>query len=445
MGISGGKTMDTKADVPGTATEARSGIGSRVVVASLLVIALVVGCGGWAAQAELSGAIMAQGKVAIRKQVKLIQHRDGGIVGEIRVANGDRVSAGDVLIRLDETQAKAELGVIRTQLWELEGRRARLRAERDGFARVDFPKAFAEAPETGDIATGETRLFDDNRATRDAQRAQLASQIEQYGEQVKGLEAQRSANGSEREMVSVDLARLRPLVQSRLIEETKTRSMERDLVTIDGVGGEILANIARVNGQISEARLKIIELDQQVRTDAQRELRDLDGRMAELGQRLLAVEDRSKRMELRSPMAGIVNDLAVHTVNGVIEPGQTVMSIVPDGDDLVVEARFSPGDVDQLTSGQDVRLRFSAFSQRTTPEVAGRLDVLAAAATVDPATGQPYFLSTVAIEGGAHAISGKSLIPGMPVEVFASTGNRTALSYLLKPFTDQMMRSFREE
>lgn len=437
--------MEDQAGPKEAVAEPRSGIRSRVAVASLLMIALVVGFGGWAAQAELSGAVIAQGKVAVRKQVKLVQHRDGGIVGEIRVSNGDRVAAGDVLIRLDETQTKAELGVVRTQLWEMEGRRARLRAERDGLDSLGFSTDFAGAAETAPIAVGETRLFNDNRATRDAQRAQLASQIEQYGEQVRGLEAQRTANGAERGMVARDLERLRPLVKARLVEETKTRLMERDLVTIDGLGGEISANIARVNSQISEARLKIIELDQQVRTDAQRELRDLDGRMAELGQRLLAVEDRSKRMELRAPMAGIVNDLAAHTVNGVIEPGQTVMSIVPDGDDLVVEARFSPGDVDQLMSGQPVRLRFSAFNQRTTPEVPGRLDVLAAAATVDPATGQPYFLSTVAIEGGMQALGGKSLVPGMPVEVFASTGERTALSYLVKPFTDQMMRSFREE
>lgn len=437
--------MNDAGERPKASSEPSSGIGSRVAVASLLGAALILGCGGWAAQAELSGAVIAQGKVAIRSQVKLIQHRDGGIVGDIRVSNGDRVAAGAVLIRLDETQTKAELGVVRTQLAELEGRRARLQAERDGLDSVTFSQRFTEATETSAIAAGETRLFENNRATRNAQRAQLAQQIDQYGEQVRGLEAQKTANSAERKMVAHDLEKLRPLVKVRLVEETKTRLMERDLITIDGLSGEILANIARVNSQISEARLKIIELDQQVRTDAQRELRDLDGRFAELEQRLLAVEDRSKRMELRAPMAGIVNDLSVHTVNGVIEPGQTVMSIVPDGEDLVVEARFMPGDVDQLMSGQPVRLRFSAFNQRTTPEVPGRVDVLAAAPTMDPATGQPYFLSTVTIEGGAHAVAGKSLVPGMPVEVFASTGDRTALSYLLKPFSDQMMRSLREE
>ncbi|MBB4004418.1 HlyD family type I secretion periplasmic adaptor subunit [Aurantimonas endophytica] len=423
----------------------RFGIRSRIVASGLLATFLIVGCGGWAAQASLSGAIIAQGKVTVKKQVKEIQHRDGGIVGAILVANGDVVKAGDVLIRLDETQTKAELGVIASQLSELIGRQARLRAERDGAETVRFDPAFETAAATKAIAEGERRLFADNRATREAQRDQLQSQIEQFGEQVKGLQSQRQSNAVEREMIAEDLDRLAPLVARQLVEGTRTRTMERDLAKIDGLKGEIEANIAQVMGQISEARMKIIELDQQVRTDAQRELRDVDARIAELSERIVAAKDRLSRMDLRAPIDGFVNDLKIHTVNGVIAPGETVMGIVPEGEELVVEAKLAPTDIDQVIVGQDVKLRFSAFNQRTTPEIDGRVDIVGAAATLDPASGQTFYLSTIAITDEDRGLGEQLLVPGMPVEVFLKTGDRSALSYLVKPFSDQMMRSFREE
>jgi HlyD family type I secretion membrane fusion protein len=233
--------------------------------------------------------------------------------------------------------------------------------------------------------------------------------------------------------------------QSVPVEITKIRTMERDLVKIDGLKGEIDANIARVKGQISEARIKIIELDQQARTDGQRDLREVDGKSAELQERIIASQDRLSRMVIRSPISGLVNELAVNSVNGVIAPKETLMSIVPGSADLVVEAKLSPTDIDQAVSGQPARLRFSAFNQRTTPEVAGTVETIGAAATLEQATGQTYYLSTISIAGGLKQLAGKPIVPGMPVEVFLSTGDRSAFSYLIKPFTDQMMRSFREE
>jgi HlyD family secretion protein len=421
------------------------GIGSRVAAAVVLAIGLIVGCGGWAVHAQLTGAVIAQGKVAVRKQVKLIQHRDGGIVGEIFVANGDSVNAGDVLVRLDETQTKAELGVLKGQLAELQGRRARHVAERDGAMAITFRSDFESDPFTAEIALGEIRLFSENRAVREARRDQLSLQIAQFQEQVRGLIAQQEANANERKMVKEDLDRLMPLYQKGFIEIGKIRTMERDLVKIDGLKGEIDANIARVKGQISESRIKIIEFDQQARTDGQRDLRETDGKLAELQERIIASQDRLNRMLIRSPISGIVNELAVNSVNGVIAPKETLMSIVPDSADLVVEAKLSPTDIDQAMTGQPARLRFSAFNQRTTPEVAGTVETIGAAATLEQATGQTYYLSTIAIGGGLKQVAGKPIVPGMPVEVFLSTGDRSAFSYLVKPFSDQMMRSFREE
>jgi HlyD family secretion protein len=421
------------------------GIRSRVAMAALLAIALIGGCGGWAVHAELTGAVIAQGKVAVRKQVKLIQHRDGGIVGEILVANGDVVKAGEVLVRLDETQTKAELGVLKGQRAEIEGRRARHVAERDGATVIRFDSRFEHDPFTAEIARGEIRLFNENLAVREARRDQLSLQIAQFEEQVRGLTAQQEANASERKMVKEDLERLTPLYNKGFIEIGKIRTMERDLVKIDGLKGEIDANIARVKGQISESRIKIIELDQQARTDGQRDLREVDGKLAELQERIVASLDRLSRMVIRSPISGTVNELAVNSVNGVIAPKETLMSIVPDSADLVVEAKLSPTDIDQATTGQPARLRFSSFNQRTTPEVAGTVETIGAAATLDQASGQTYYLSTIAIAGGQRQVAGKPIVPGMPVEVFLTTGDRTVLSYLIKPFTDQMMKSFREE
>ena len=420
------------------------GIRSRILTAGFFATALVVGCGGWAAQARLTGAIISQGKVTVKKQVKQVQHRDGGIVGAILVDNGDRVKAGDAIVRLDDTQTRAELGVIRSQLSELLGRGARLRAERDEAPDVAFDNGFALVEATASIADGERRLFAANRATRDAQRDQFKSQIEQYEEQVRGLSAQLASNGAERTIVADDLARLMPLVRRQLVESSKTRAMERDLARSDGLNGEIASNIARVKGQISEARLKIIELDQKTRTDAQRDLRDVDGRIAELQERAVAASDRLTRMEITAPIAGTVNDLKIHTVGGVISPGETLMTVVPEGEDLVVEARLAPTDIDQVTIGQAVRLRFSAFNQRTTPEIDGTVETVGAAATLDQATGQTYYLSTITITD-TTGLSGKHLVPGMPVEVFVTTGERSALSYLVKPFTDQMQKALKED
>src|ERR1700730_10881485 len=336
------------------------GIRSRVAAAGVLAIGLIGGCGGWAVHAQLTGAVIAQGKVVVRKQVKLIQHRDGGIVGEILVANGDSVGAGEALIRLDET-----------------------------------------------------RLFNENRAVREARRDQLSLQIAQFEEQVRGLLAQQEANASERKMVKEDLERLTPIYNKGHMEIGKIRTMERDLVKIDGLKGEIDANIARVKGQISESRIKIIELDQQARTDGQRDLREVDGKLAELQERIIASQDRLSRMVIRSPNSGVVNELAVNSVNGVIAPKETLMSIVPESADLVVEAKLSPIDIDQAVTGQPARLRFSAFNQRTTPEVAGTVETIGAAATLEQATGQTYYLSTIAIAGGLKQVAGKLIVPGM--------------------------------
>ncbi|WP_244643950.1 HlyD family type I secretion periplasmic adaptor subunit [Alsobacter metallidurans] len=420
------------------------GLRSRVVVAGVTALTLTFGFGAWAYHAPMGGAVIAQGKVAVRSQVKLIQHRDGGIVSEILVQNGDYVHSGDVLIRLDETQTRAELGVLQTQIAEALGRKARLTAERDGDDAVVFDVSLASATNGAAVMSGESRLFRENRSVREARREQLSAQIEQLEEQIRGMAAQQASNESERIIVKEDLARLAPLYERKFIEIAKLRATERDLVKVEGLKGEISANIARVRSQISETRIKVIELDQQVRTDSQRDLRDLEGRINELSERLIAARDKLSRMSLTAPCNGYVNDLSVHTINGVVSPKENLMTIVPDDTELVVEARLAPADIDQVAVGQLARMRFTAFNQRTTPEVQGAVATIGAASTADPATGQSYYLSTIALKDNLRTVENRPVVPGMPVEVFLSTGERSALSYLIKPFSDQMARAMRE-
>ena len=419
-------------------------VGSRIGMALFLAVLLVGACMAWTVNAKLSGAVIAHGQVVVQAQVKEIQHPDGGVVSEILVDNGDTVRRGDLLVRLDDTQIRAEVGVVSAQLAVQEGRRARLIAVRDGAEEPAFPDGFATAPVSREIAAGEARLFREDREMREVRRRQLRLQIRQFEEQVRGLEAQRESNGAEASIIRSDLERTRALLAKGLVEASKLSPLERDLAKFGGQAGEIDAGIARIRGQISEAELRIIEMDNQARTAAQGELREVEAAIAELRERIFAARDRLSRTRLLAPISGSVNDLRIFTIGGVIAQGETVMGVVPTGA-LVVEARVPTTDVDQVRPGQSVKLRFSAFNQRTTPEFDGEVQMVASAAVVDAATGTPYFLASVRILDGEAQLGDRVLVPGMPVEVFFQTGERTALSYFLKPFTDQMQRAFREE
>lgn len=418
-------------------------IRARILFATAFLGALILVFGGWAAQAKLSGAVIAQGQVAVKSQLKVVQHPDGGVIRDIRVENGDLVQAGDVVVLLDDTQLRSELGIVETQIREFTGRRARLIAVRDSAAEIVFPDGFETAEETAAIADGERQLLAHDRAMQDLRRDQLLSQVDQFDEEIRALEAQRQSNDIERRLRGEDHDRLQKLLKKGLTEKGAITEVERDMARLDGVSGEIEANIARVKGQISESNLRILELDHQARTAAQKELRDIDAQLAELHERAVAARDRLSRTEIRAPIAGVVNELGVHTVNGVIAPGERVMAIVPDGE-LIVEARLRTTDIDQVMPGQSVRLRFTAFNQRTTPEVAGEVRVVAASATKDESGGS-YYLCAVALTEAPVLPDGRGLRPGMPVEVFFQTGERTAISYLLKPVADQVQRTMRED
>ncbi|MBU1211984.1 MAG: HlyD family type I secretion periplasmic adaptor subunit [Alphaproteobacteria bacterium] len=422
-------------------------IGPRMFVGTAVMGLLVLGCGSWAAFAKLSGAVIAPGSVVVERHVKKVQHKDGGIVAEILVREGSHVEAGTILVKLDDTQTRSELGIIRSQLTELTGRKSRLIAERDGLDDIPFPDDFdAMGPEVASVRRGETRLFSESKKTVQSQKEQLGLRIEQLQEEINGLTRQRTAKSSELELIDKELSQIRKLHERKLTPISRVFAMEREATRLGGELGSIISQIARAKGQISELNLQILNIDQTLRTEAQRELRAIEGKLAELVERRGAASDRLLRMHLKAPQSGLVHELAVHTIGGVITPAEPVMLIVPENEERTIEVRLAPFDIDQVTPGQMARLRFSAFNQRTTPETEGQVTHVAADVTVDPQTGQSYYMARIAIDSAARKQLGDlKLLPGMPVEVFISTGERTALSYFVKPFTDQFARAFREE
>jgi HlyD family type I secretion membrane fusion protein len=422
------------------------GIGLHVFLGVFLALLLLGGVGGWAATAQLTGAVIAQGSVVVDQNLKQIQHRDGGIVAQIMVREGDRVTEGQVLFRLEDAQTRAELSIVHSQLGELMVRRARLLAERDSLPAIEFPESLVgQDEEFAAIRLGERRLFEGNAHHRESQKQQLELGITQIGEEILGLESQRASKAREIELVEAEFGRIANLANRDLVESARVFSADRDRVRLHGELGEIDAAIARAKARIGEIRLQIISIDENARTDAQRELSTVEPRMSEMMDRATAIQDRLSRTEIRAPITGTINELRVHTEGGVITPAETLATIVPSDANLRIEARLAPVSIDQVKVGHEATLRFSSFNQRTTPELEGAVVHVSPATTRDNATGELYYMALIDVPGDELAKLGASeLVPGMPVEVFVSTEERTAISYFVKPFTDQLTRAFRE-
>lgn len=422
-------------------------LGGRVLLGLLLVVVLLFGIGGWAATAEISGAVIAPGLVVVEANLKRVQHPTGGVVSEILVNNGDFVKAGEVLMRLDQTQTRASLAVVVAQLDELIARRAKLEAARSGADAVVFPDGFrARSTETAALADAAERLHTAEREARNSQASQLAERLNQLAEEVGGLERQSKAKKLEHDLFANQLKQLRPLFKRKLVSALRLFEVERDEQRLNSEIASIKAKIAQIAGQQSETRLRIEELDKQAVAEALKELAEVNSRINELAERRVAGEDQLKRVDLLAPLDGFVHQLAVHTVGGVVGPGDVIMSIVPKGAPLSIEIRVSPSDIDQLADGQQVTLRFVAFNQRTTPEVIGAIKRIAADVTQDQRTGAEYY--TVIVAPDPQSLQGlgkRQLLPGMPVESFIQTTSRKAISYFIKPFADQLNRAFREE
>jgi HlyD family secretion protein len=422
----------------------------RHLVAAIVVVSvLVVGVGGWAATAVISGAVVASGSLVVDTNVKKVQHPTGGIVGELRVRDGDRVHAGDIVVRLDETVTRANLAIVTKGLGEMMARKARLESERDGLDTITFPAqlvADAGDPDRAAAMDSERKLFDLRKTARSGQKAQLKERTAQLGEEITGLAAQQNSKAKEIALIDRELAGVRELWKQNLVQLTRLTALEREAARLDGERGQLVAAAAQAKGKIAETALQILQIDQDLASDVAKELRDVDGKIGEFVERKVTAEDQLKRIDIRAPQDGSVFQLAVHTVGGVITAGDPIMLIVPEADNLSVEVKVNPQDIDQLQLNQKAILRFSAFNARTTPEIEGIVTRISADTSTDQRTGQTYY--TIRISMPAEQIErlgNVKLLPGMPVEAFVQTGDRTMLSYLMKPLHDQVMRAFREK
>jgi HlyD family type I secretion membrane fusion protein len=422
-------------------------IGSRVITGTVLGILLLGVIGGWALTAKLTGAVIAAGTVTVDQNLKFIQHRDGGIIARILVREGDVVEKDQVIFELEDAQARAELSILRAQLLEVEARAARLTADRDGRLAITFPDHFTrDDPAMATLMDGETRLHEGNITNRDSQQLQLELAIDQIGDEIAGLDAQRAALVDETALVEEVHQSLVELDGKGLVEATRISASRREQVQLRGQMGEIDASIARSRARIGEIRVRILAIAEVARTDAQRELGLTETRASELTDRITAVQDRLSRMDIRAPIAGTVNEMNIFTEGGVITPAEVLATIVPADARLRVEAKLSPAAIDQVYVDQPARVRFSAFSHRTTPELAGSIIQIAPATTRDEVTGEPFYLAYVDIpQSEMDRLGDLDLMPGMPAEIYLSTQEQTALAYLAKPLVDQFQRAFREE
>jgi membrane fusion protein, type I secretion system len=417
-----------------------------IVLASTL---LVVGLGGWAATTEFAGAVIAQGQIVVNSNVKKVQHPTGGIVAELRVRDGVQVKAGDIVMRLDDTQTRANLAIVSKALDELAARQAREEAERDGTDRVEFPKSLLDRMNDVDVAkavNGERKQFEVRRLAREGQKGQLRERIAQLKEETGGYAAQIASKDNQIDWIKKELVGVHELWSKGLVPYTRVTSLERERERLEGERGQLIAATAQAKGKIAEIELQILQVDQDMRSEVGKDLADIRGKTAELAEKKVAAEDQLRRVDIRAPQNGMVHQLSVHTVGGVVAPGEVIMLIVPEADALDVEAKIQPQDIDQLRLGQSAILRLTAFNQRTTPELNGSVYRISADVSEDQKSGARYYTIRIGVpETEIARLQGLLLVPGMPVETFIQTTPRTVVSYLVRPFHDQIARTFREK
>lgn len=420
----------------------------HLIIGLAIVVILAGGLGGWASTAQISGALIAPGSVVVESNVKKVQHPTGGVVGEVRARDGDVVKTGDVVVRLDDTVTKASLAIVTKNLDGLWARAARLEAEQRGLDTIIFPKMLldrAADPDVKTVIASETKLFEVRVTGRAGQKAQLRERVTQLNEEISGLTAQEKAKEKEIALVEKELVGVRELYEKRLVQISRLTVLERDAARLAGERAQYIASRAQAKGKITETELQIIQVDKDMVSEVSKDLRETNDKIGEFVERKVTAEDQLRRVDIRAPQDGMVLQSTVHTVGGVITAGDAIMMIVPQADDLQVEAKVNPQDIDKLQIGQKTLLRLSAFNQRTTPELNGVVTRVSPDVTTDQRTGQSYYTIRVSLPAAEITRLGDvKLIPGMPVEAFVQTGDRTMMSYLIKPLSDQLMRSFRE-
>lgn len=416
-------------------------------IAIVITGLLVFGLGGGAALVQVGGAVVASGEVMVASRVKKIAHPSGGVIAQIYVGNGDQVKAGEILMRLDSTVSSLSARASGQSYWQLLASRARLTAERDALGTIAFPAELTtDADPAASHAMSEAeRHFVLRRQARAGERSQLIERARQMQQQIVAYEAQAVATRKETHLIEPERSGVHDLWKRNLVTIGRLNELERTAVGLESTAASTEANIAQTRARVAEIRQQILQIEQDARSQAAVELVEVESRLADQSIRRATAGDTFDRAAIRAPQAGIVDKLAFNTIGGVIPPTETIMEIVPSADRITVEVKISPADIDQLHNGQSVQLLFSAFNRQTTPEISGYISRISADRTVEPRSGSGYFTGIVEVPQRELRKLGKlKLVPGMPVETFIQTGNRSLLSYVTKPFRDHLSRTFRE-
>jgi len=424
---------------------------SRPMMIGLLALGILVGgFGGWATLTEISGAIVASGQIEVDQNRQVVQHPDGGVVKDIYVEEGDAVSVGDVLISLDPSIEESELSIIQGQVFELMARRGRLTAERDGIGAITFDPRLIERAKTdagiAELMQGQENLFQARVASNAKQIEQLTKRKSQIANQIDGIVAQRAAVATQLDLIEQELADQQKLLDRGLAQASRVLALQRSQAELSGDVGDLIAKQAESEGRITDLDIQIEGLETTRREDAISRLRDQQYRTLELEERAGALVEKLMRMDIRAPVSGIVYGLSVFTPRSVIRPADPVMFLIPQDRPLVITVQVPPIDIDQVYVGQNAVLRFSALDQRTTPELFGKVTKVSPDAFQDDASRMSYYRAEILLNEGEtdRLPANVTLIPGMPVEAFIRTQDRTPLAYLIKPLADYFAKAFRE-
>jgi epimerase transport system membrane fusion protein len=415
----------------------------------LLILLIAFGIfGTWAAVAPIDGAAVAPGIVTVESSRKTVQHFDGGFVDDIYVTEGDHVESGQLLVRLDDTQVRAQLEIAKGQYFALRAEESRLIAERDGVDEITFPAELMERqddPRVRDAISGQKRLFENRRMALQNEKQVLQQRIEQLREQIHGYESLSDNWARRASLYREEIDALNQLVEKGFSEKSRLREYERLEAEVMGEQSQHDASLSGAKVRIIETELQIVQLRRDFDTEVAERLRQVQPELADLQERIQALSETVERTEIRAPVSGSVVNLTVHTKGGIVEPRQRILGIVPQGVPLIVEARVSPQDIDRVFPGLEAEIRFTAFNS-STPTVPGTVLTVSGDRLTDEATGQPYFLARIRVnDEGMDALQGLTLLPGMPATVMIKTGARTLLAYLTKPITDRLATAFRED
>jgi len=420
-----------------------------IITGFLIIAAAFGGFGTWAALASLESAAIAKGVVVVETERKSVQHLEGGLVKDLLVRDGDRVEKGDVIIRLEDTNARAMYDIVRAELDASRAEEARLTAERDERDAITFPEdllARSAVAKVNDALEGQRHLFSARRSALDGQVAILEQSIAQFREEIAGLKAQQAAREQQLVILGDELHGLKKLLRQGNVPRNEVLAYERRIAELSGEKGRFQADVSRAEQGIGEAKLRIGQLRKAAREEVVAKLREVQERTFGLQERLVAAADVLRRTEIRAPSSGIVMGMRAHTTGGVVAPGQEILQVVPVGDRLVIQAHVEPVDIDDIAVGQPASVRLTALKLRSTPIIVGTLRNLSADTMVDEQSGAPYYLARIEVSKEELTRLGNvKLQPGMPVEALIRTGARTALGYMLSPLTDNLELAFREK